>query len=64
MRALFRIAVGASVALGCTETPSNLPPCLGIQGSSACAADDAATDAEATGTDASDASAGLAVPTD
>jgi hypothetical protein len=62
VRALFRIVVVASVALGCTETPSNLPACLGIQGSPACAPDDAGTDADAT--DASDAAAGLIAPTD
>jgi hypothetical protein len=54
------------VALGCTETPSNLPACLGIQGSPACAPDDAGTDADADAdaTDASDAAAGLIAPTD
>jgi hypothetical protein len=58
MRTIVALVIASSLAVACTETPSDLPPCLGVYGSTSCPASEAGADTGASdGSNASDAAA-------
>jgi hypothetical protein len=49
MRALLALVLAADLVVGCTVTPSDLPPCLGVSGSTSCSLSEAGADASDSG---------------